>query len=96
MNIIHIFDISRVTQDHAERWRFRDDNLKFFALIDIKAKKIVRPAQQTKLDHHRKLGMKVKTARLGQKDRQSSDNRSLEISNFGEEFLVIEGEFDAA
>jgi len=67
MNIIHIFDISRVTQDHAERWRFRDDNLKFFALIDIKAKKIVRPAQQTKLDHHRKLGMKVKTARLGQK-----------------------------
>ena len=40
--------------------------------------------------------MKVKTARLGQKDRQSSDNRSLEISYFGEEFLVIEGEFDAA
>jgi len=30
---------SQVTQDHAKRWRFRDDNLKFFALIDIRAKK---------------------------------------------------------
>ena len=62
MNVIHIFDISRVTQDHAERWRFRDDNLKFFALIDIKAKKIVRPAQQTKLDHHHKIGMELKNS----------------------------------
>lgn len=65
---------------------FEITNPKFFLAIVKKAKKIVRPAQQTKLDHHHKIGMKVKTARLGQKDRQSSDNRSLEISYFGEEF----------
>ena len=62
MNAIHILDISRVTGDHTERWRFRDDNLKFFALIDFRAKKIVRPAQQTKLDHHHKIGMELKNS----------------------------------
>ena len=59
---------------------------KFFLAIVKKAKKIVRLEYQIKLDHHHKIGMKVKTARLGQKDRQSSENRSLERCYFGEEF----------
>ena len=54
---------SQVTQDHAKRWRFRDDNLKFFALLILELRKIVTPAQQTKLGHHHKIGMKVETAR---------------------------------